>query len=329
MAGLYDLWKENVPMRERFYLQTLFGDRDKPFTKKDMTPKGLKQIEESIQTARQSRTKRAQEELSRAKQSQERENIFFQRLETSLPILEKAAKEDPEWLELQSLEREPVEIAGAAAIAAAKGDRDRKWELSRILQDRYSSMVGSEHLFFSMLHRPEQMASYFDDYKEQYRGTSERRDSAQEIISRLSSDRPSSDVQYEDYAFTGPGWPGQHDPTKHWDNVGQTLGRYNYRTNEAGEREVIDAYDFSNPSQDAAIDAYEKLGPIRKALLTAERMARRVVQGQGIKGAAQEIGNAYVGRDGRPVKITYDPKTYASGGVVIDDGNPAKRRRII
>ena len=64
-------------------------------------------------------------------------------------------------------------------------------------------------------------------------------------------------------------------------------------------------------------------------MLTAGRAAARVRDRQGIKGIAQEIGNAYVGRDGRPVNITYDPKTYASGGVVIDDGNPAKRRRMI
>ena len=40
----YEAWKNNVDMEKRLYLQTLFGDRDKPFTRDDFTDEELKQI---------------------------------------------------------------------------------------------------------------------------------------------------------------------------------------------------------------------------------------------------------------------------------------------
>ena len=308
MGGVYDLWKSIVPMRERFYLQTLFGDREKPLTEEDLTPDDLKSIESTIQEARGNRIRDAQKQLSYSLYLDKKKN----EMEAAIPVLENAAKNDPDWVEYQTLSWEK--------------DRDRKRELWDILEDKYYSLVGSEQVFYPMLDKPKEIGSGIKDYVKNYLASSPLK--AQEEIARLESDYPSNDVQYEDYLDsqdTGLTTTFLIDD----DYVGDTLGKFNYKTDNEGNRVVIDDYDFHNETQEKYIDEYEKMGPLEKLVQVAKRGGVRVVYGQGIKGVAQSIGNAYIGRDGRKVNIKYDPEAMASGGVVIDDNNPAKRRRLI
>ena len=312
MGGVYDLWKSIVPMRERFYLQTLFGDREKPLTEEDLTPDELKSIESTIQKAQGNRLGDAKERLGAEKERDAGYESARKDMESAIPVLENAVTQDPDWVEYQNLTWDE--------------DKDRKTELHSILGVRYSKLL-PENLRFYILDNPGDIRPSVGQYIESYltpEGNTRKSDALEEI-SRLESNFPSNDVQYEDYSHTD----GNKSTTKHWDTVGQTLGRFNYNTNDAGEREIKDKYDFHNEMQEKYIDEYEEMGPLEKLVQIAKQGGARVVQGQGIKGMAQSIGNAYVGRDGRKVNIKYDPEAMASGGVVIDDNNPAKRRRLI
>ena len=117
--------------------------------------------------------------------------------------------------------------------------------------------------------------------------------------------------------------------------VGTTLGRFTYTTDPAtGERVVVDNYDFYNPDREERVKAYEAMNPLERAVKTIARSMYGVISGSPYKprfgsmaplsrpalGAA-ELGMAYIGREGRPVRIAYDPsiempKDYREGGRV-------------
>jgi hypothetical protein len=107
--------------------------------------------------------------------------------------------------------------------------------------------------------------------------------------------------------------------------VRTTLGRFTYTTDPAtGKRIIIDNYDFD----EGASRSYETMTQVEKAKAVIRDILRSYKAhkelGVGISPlqmAAQQIGEAYIGRKGRPVRIAYDPtiemsEDYRAGGIV-------------
>ena len=87
-----------------------------------------------------------------------------------------------------------------------------------------------------------------------------------------------------------------------------TLGRFQYEKMPNGQIKIIDTYDFNNPDREHIVEYYNNLGPFEKAIMSGTRSLDSLLSPRGVTGAAGEIGMAYIGKDGRPVEITYDPK---------------------
>jgi len=137
-------------------------------------------------------------------------------------------------------------------------------------------------------------------------------------------DAGSGNVQYEDYKTAA-----KNGDLNNYNAIrGQTLGKFQYKTDPiTGQRSIIDNYDFSNTSRDSAVNDYSKMSPVEKALAVAKNSITSTSgetstgnsffgKGSGLLG---EIGNAYIGKDGRPVDIKYDPNTIGKkkGGFIV------------
>ena len=121
-----------------------------------------------------------------------------------------------------------------------------------------------------------------------------------EVIQTAEQKGRQGNVQYADYSKFKEG--PQHNPHISLEN---TLGRFNYTQNPDGSITVTDRYDFVNPQREEAIKAYEGMGPARKALEVAKRTLQKPATFP--LTLASELGNAYIGREGRDVKITVPP----------------------
>lgn len=121
-----------------------------------------------------------------------------------------------------------------------------------------------------------------------------------EVVQTAEQKGRKGNVQYSDYEKfkAGP----QHNPHISLEN---TLGRFNYTQNPDGSITVTDRYDFVNPQREEAIKAYEGMGPARKALEVAKRSLSKPFTFP--LTLASELGNAYIGREGRDVKINVPP----------------------
>lgn len=121
-----------------------------------------------------------------------------------------------------------------------------------------------------------------------------------EVVQTAEQKGRKGNVQYSDYEKfkTGP----QHNPHISLEN---TLGRFNYVRNPDGSLTVTDRYDFVNPQREEAIKTYEGMGPARKALEVAKRSLSKPFTFP--LTLASELGNAYIGREGRDVKINVPP----------------------
>jgi len=113
-------------------------------------------------------------------------------------------------------------------------------------------------------------------------------------------------VQYEDYPSGSP--------------IRNTLGRFTYQIQPDGSVHVSDKYDFYNESRAKNVEAFEKMTPSEKALTVMQKMGRPSLDeastlGGGpdfLRSVAGRVGEAYIGRDGRPVDIRYDPSVFQS-----------------
>lgn len=95
--------------------------------------------------------------------------------------------------------------------------------------------------------------------------------------------------------------------------VGQTLGRFTYEKQPDGTTVIRDRYDFYNEGRAKNIESYEKMGGGEKALTVAGRALKNLFTGN-IPGIPQELGDAYIGREGRDVTIKLPPVRRADGG---------------
>jgi hypothetical protein len=136
------------------------------------------------------------------------------------------------------------------------------------------------------------------------------------------------ELRYEEYPF-----PDVRGP------IGTALGRFAYTTDpKTGERVITDTYDFYNPDRKERVEEYAAMAPIEKASQTALRSIVSFLQGkeygyeQGSEGGdarspwvnmsplprpalpAAEIGMAYIGKEGRPLEVRYQPEGKADGG---------------
>lgn len=102
-------------------------------------------------------------------------------------------------------------------------------------------------------------------------------------------------VQYEDYPKNSP--------------IRDTLGRFTYQIQPDGSVHVSDMYDFYNEARAKNVAKYEQENPIFKALDAGTLALSKALSGD-IKQAAGTIGEAYIGRDGRPVDIRYHPSVF-------------------
>lgn len=112
-------------------------------------------------------------------------------------------------------------------------------------------------------------------------------------------------VQYVDYPRGEEIGPG-------FQPVGQTLGRFVYEKGPDGRTVITDKYDFYNEGRKANVEKYEKMGPIEKPLSVAKNMLKNLVKGN-LRQIPAEVAEAYIGRDGREVRIQL-PVKRADGG---------------
>jgi hypothetical protein len=118
-------------------------------------------------------------------------------------------------------------------------------------------------------------------------------------------------VQYEDYNLTTD-LAGLTNP------VLNTLGRFTYQIQPDGTVHISDKYDFYNQSRAKNVEAFEKMTPSEKALAVMKRVEDPLLTevstaGGGptlIKNTLGAIGEAYIGRNGKPVDIRYDPSVF-------------------
>jgi len=130
-----------------------------------------------------------------------------------------------------------------------------------------------------------------------------------------STDR--GNVGYADYPKgdqIGPGYAP----------IETTLGRFNYRRLPTGELVATDRYDFLNDERKASVDEYERMGALQRAATVLGRGVGRTVYDPrsrtGLtfnpRSILDELGDAYIGREGRDVRIKLPPVKKAQGGAV-------------
>jgi hypothetical protein len=112
-------------------------------------------------------------------------------------------------------------------------------------------------------------------------------------------------VQYVDY-------PRGEEIGRDFQPVGQTLGRFVYEKSPTGQTIITDKYDFYNEGRKANVEKYEKMGRAEKALSVSGNMLKNLVTGN-LRQVPAELAEAYIGRDGREVRIQL-PVKRADGG---------------
>lgn len=110
-------------------------------------------------------------------------------------------------------------------------------------------------------------------------------------------------VDYQDYPTGDQIGPGYVD-------IRNTLGGFQYKQMPDGSTVITDRYDFHGPR----VAEYEKMGTGEKVLKSAANaLSAFVKSGGGVRDAAGEIGDAWIGKSGPPVSIRI-PVKRADGG---------------
>jgi hypothetical protein len=123
----------------------------------------------------------------------------------------------------------------------------------------------------------------------------------QDVIDQSKVRGSKGDVQYKDYAkYMGDNARPEYGPqiaTK------TTLGRFNYTKNPDGSVSVKDRYDFVNEARQKDVEKYQQMNPVTKALtVVGKTLADNPMKWP--TNLASELGNAYIGNEGRDVNIT-------------------------
>jgi hypothetical protein len=130
----------------------------------------------------------------------------------------------------------------------------------------------------------------------------------QAVVGEAQKRGSKGDVQYKDYArFSGENARPEYDPQIAAKTM---LGRFNYTQSPNGTLSIKDRYDFANETRNPAVEAYQKMNPVQKALTVAKNSFLDNPM-KWIPNLGNELGNAYIGADGRDVNITIDPRELA------------------
>lgn len=108
-----------------------------------------------------------------------------------------------------------------------------------------------------------------------------------------------------------------------YEPIETTLGRFNYRRLPTGELVATDRYDFLNDERKASVEDYERMGALQRAATVLGRGVGRTFYdprtATGLtfspRSILNELGDAYIGREGRDVRIQL-PVRRAQGGAV-------------
>jgi hypothetical protein len=109
-------------------------------------------------------------------------------------------------------------------------------------------------------------------------------------------------VDYQDYPTGDQIGPGFVD-------IRNTLGGFQYKQNPDGSTVITDRYDFHGPRA----KEYEKMGMGEKLVKSAANALSAFVKSGGVRDAAGELGDAWIGKNGPQVNIRI-PVNRAKGG---------------
>jgi len=122
-------------------------------------------------------------------------------------------------------------------------------------------------------------------------------------------------VGYDDYPSGEEIQPG-------YAPIESTLGRFNYRISPQSELQATDRYDFWNDERKANVERYENM-PAWQRNITAPLTSLGYLLSLKPRSAAGELGDAFIGREGRDVKIKTPIKKAQGGTVHMDEGGAA------
>jgi hypothetical protein len=281
------LYKENIPVHARVYLETLLGKKD-PITAEDFTKDELARIDSLIQKTEAERLGKTLKNQADLQSSLER---TIKRLSSQKDIAKKMV-EDPDWIAYGELDKKPTSPEVANERFDAWTRFYNKFADQAFVHEDITLIMGDRD--------PKKVQSYLDEKKQKNKQTTEY------LKDRLSKVNQALDAvqgkglkgAVDDYSAYGSTSPKEMEDT----DISRTLGRFNYETLPSGRRVVKDTYDFYNEYRAPMVEEYEKMGPAKKALSVLLEAVKDPVQLPSV------LGNAYIGRDGRPVKVEYDPK---------------------
>lgn len=121
-------------------------------------------------------------------------------------------------------------------------------------------------------------------------------------------------VQYNDYerAAINKSLNGQEDDAAYYP-IWNSLGRFTYKTLPNKDVAVKDTYDFYNEQRAANVKKYEQMNPLTKVFAMIPYAVESVSK-MDARPIASAVGEAFIGRDGRPVNIVI-PKAAANLGI--------------
>lgn len=304
--GIYEWWKQNVPSDARAYLQTLFGDRKQPFTEKDFTKKELQQMESAILKSKprlmdKAHVKQQQIEAALKWGDPLDTHVYSPELANNLA---KELKNDDVYKKL---------------INEKKNYSDENMNLFDVLQNKYKEKYGLEFDDFRKL--IESKNPYNVPLLFEYKNST-----AEPPPIGLNTPQQQIEKYKQNYALaaSGTGNVQYQDYPKNGIPMADTLGRFQYKTDPStGSRQIIDDYNFYNAKRADDVNRYEQMNPLEKA---AAVIKKGFTGNDFIKDMAGEIGNAYIGKNGRPVDIKYDPNEIKNkkGGKIKSKSNVDK-----
>lgn len=118
--------------------------------------------------------------------------------------------------------------------------------------------------------------------------------------------RTRGNVGYADYPSGEEIQPG-------YAPIESTLGRFNYRISPQGALQATDRYDFWNDERKANVQRYEQM-PTWQRNVVAPLSSLGYLLSLRPRSAAGELGDAFIGREGRDVNIR-TPMRKAYGGL--------------
>ena len=316
-GGIYELWKQNVPASARMYLQTLFGDRSKPFTEKDFTKSELAEMEAAINASKTRLQEKSEANLNHNMAYLQHINTLSTGADKLIPLI----KKDKEWKEFGKLTKQYGSYPDMPEEA-----RSNYSKLFNTLIERYGNLAPGKFIWSIMGQTdPNAIKDAYKQRLDYFSGNGQQEEVIKDLqkaaLNKQQIARGEGNVQYNDYTESMPEnrlaamknseLQGNYSDAP---TIAKSLGRFTYETTPEGKRVIKDNYDFYNDVRAPIVDAYEKMGPVEKTARVAQDVGLGALSLDPYS-IASTIGNAYIGKDGRPVQVSYDPKEITSPNV--------------